>query len=351
MMACVSGIYDEPELYELACAYREVPAEVTALLSWCATHFAGEPACEAVTEPAAEPVTEPAAAAAAEPVTEPAAEPASQAPRQGTGVRSVLELAAGPAEHARELARRGLRSTALDRSPAMCAYAASRAAADGIALDVVAADMRDFLVTEPDGTPRHFDLAITMLNSACHLFTLEDLVRHIGAVAGHLRHGGLYVVELAHPADFFAPVPRTSSEWTIDVDGWHADVRWGGRGDRIDPVTQITDEHMSISATAKDGTVRTVTDVVPNRFWTLTEFTAALALANAHAWRAATGNPASAIDAPGAGQAADATAAATLELVATYGDFDQTTALDAPTAWRMILIMRRSGGAEPAARA
>ena len=29
-----------------------------------------------------------------------------------------------------------------------------------------------------------------------------------------------------------------------------------------------------------------------------------------------------------------------LDLVASYGDFDDTTALDAPTAWRMILILR-----------
>jgi hypothetical protein len=29
-----------------------------------------------------------------------------------------------------------------------------------------------------------------------------------------------------------------------------------------------------------------------------------------------------------------------LELVATYGDFDEATRLDAPTAWRMILILQ-----------
>jgi SAM-dependent methyltransferase len=283
MIACVSGIYDEPELYELACAYREVPAEVSAMLAWCAVHFG-----------------------------------------PGSRVGTVLELAAGPAEHARELARRGLRSTALDQSPAMCSYAAAKARADGVALDVVEADMRDFLITGPDGAPRRFDLAITMLNSACHLFTLQDLVRHLGAVAAHLVPGGLYLVELAHPADFFAQVPRTSSEWTIDSDGWHAEVRWGGPGDVIDPVSQITREHMSISATAKDGTVRTVTDVVPNRFWTLTEFTAAIALANAQAY-----------DTPGG--------PGTLELIATYGDFDETTPLDAPTAWRMILILQAVG--------
>jgi SAM-dependent methyltransferase len=277
MIAGVSGIYDEPELYELACAYRDVPAEVTAIAAWCARHHEGP-------------------------------------------VGTVLELAAGPAEHARELARRGLRATALDRSPAMCEYAAARAKASGVELAVVEADMRDFVIAGPDGAPVAFELAVTMLNSACHLFNLDDLVRHLAAVRAQLAAGGLYIVELAHPADFFAPEPRTSSEWTVDAGGVHADVRWGGRGDRIDPLTQVTREHMSITATAADGTIRTVSDVVPNRFWTLTEFTAAIALAN------------NTLGAPAAG---------TFELVATYGDFDEMTPLEAPGAWRMVLVLRR----------
>jgi SAM-dependent methyltransferase len=278
----VSGIYDEPELYELACAYRDIPAEVGALQAWCAAHFGG---------------------ASGE-------------------IGSVLELAAGPAEHARELGRRGLRATALDWSAAMCGYAAARAKSAGVALDVVEADMRDFRIAGAGGGQVAFDAAITMLNSACHLFTLDDLVRHLNAVRAHLVAGGLYIVELAHPADFFAPEPRTSSEWTVDgEEGVRAEVHWGGRGDRIDPLTQVTREHMTITATAKDGTIRTVSDVVPNRFWTLTEFTAAVALANAGAL-ANTGVPGG------------------FELVASYGDFDETTALDAPSAWRMILVLR-----------
>jgi SAM-dependent methyltransferase len=272
IIAWVSGIYDEPELYELACAYRDVPAEVTAIQAWCARHHAGP-------------------------------------------VSSVLELAAGPAEHARELARRGLRATALDRSPAMCAYAAAQAKAGGVELAVVEADMRGFTVP---GAQDGFDLAVTMLNSACHLFTLDDLVRHLSAVRAQLASGGLYIVELAHPADFFSRVPRTSSDWTVEAPGLHAEVRWGGRNDQIDPLTQVTREHMTITATADDGTIRTVSDVVPNRFWTLTEFTAAIALSN--------------VTAPGDGA---------FELIASYGDFDETTMIDAPTAWRMVLILQR----------
>jgi SAM-dependent methyltransferase len=273
MIATVSSIYQEPELYQLACAYRDVPAEAAALLTWLDKH--------------------------------------AKLVDGAAGARSVLELAAGPAEHARELARRGLRSTALDFSPAMCAYAAGQAKAAGLELNVVEADMRDFRIAGPDGGQARFDLAITMLNSVCHLFTLDDLVNHLSAVAAHQAVGGLYIVELAHPADFFSAAPRTSSEWTVDVGGVHAQVRWGGRHDQIDPLTQVTDEHMTIKATAEDGTVRTVSDVVPNRFWTLTEFTAAVRLAGGY------------------------------ELAASYGDFDDTTTLNAPTAWRMILILRR----------
>ncbi len=297
MIAWVSGIYDEPALYELACAYRDIPAEVTALQAWCAGHHAGP-------------------------------------------VRSVLELAAGPAEHARELARRGVRATALDRSPAMCGYAAAQAESAGVALDVIEGDMRDFRITDSGGRLVQFDLAVTMLNSLCHLFTLDDLVRHLAAVRPQLAPGGLYIAELAHPADFFAAEPRTSNDWVIDADGVHADVHWGSKGDRIDPLTQVTREHMSITATAKDGTIRTVSDVVPNRFWTLTEFTAAVALANAllaGPVLASTVLAGTGLADPGPG------AASGFELVATYGDFDATTPLDAPTAWRMILILQAAG--------
>jgi len=298
MMAGVSGIYDEPELYQLACAYRDVPAESGALLTWLDTHATS-----------------------------------------GGEVRSVIELAAGPAEHARELAHRGLHATALDHTAAMCAYAAAQAKADDVDLDVVEADMRDFRLTDAAGAPARFDLAITMLNSVCHLFTLDDLVDHLTAVAAHLKPGGLYIVELAHPADFLAAEPRTSSDWTIDAGGVHAQVRWGGREDRIDPLTQVTDEHMMIKVTAADGTVRTVSDVVPNRFWTLTEFTAAVRLANATAANASAATAATAASAASAASAG-AVAARPLELVASYGDFDVETTLDAPNAWRMILVLR-----------
>ena len=174
---------------------------------------------------------------------------------------------------------------------------------------VVQADMRDFSLS------RQFDLVITMLNSLCHLLTLDDLLRHLASVARHLAPGSLYITELAHPADIFGAERRTSSEWSSEVDGGTVRVRWGGGTDEIDPVTQITREHVSVTYHKRGGSLRTVTDVVPNRFWTATELTAAIRLAGGFA------------------------------VVASYGDFDADTPVEAADAWRMILVLRREDAA------
>ena len=264
----VSGIYDEPELYELACAYRDVRGEVDALERWYLRH----------------------------------ATPASP---EGGGPGSVLELAAGPAEHSLELARRGVRATALDLSPAMCARARDKARREGLALEVVQADMRDFTL------PQRFSLLITMLNSLCHLMDLDDLVAHLRVAAAHTAPGGLYIMELAHPADFLTMVPRTSSEWDSDLGARQVHVRWGGADDAIDPVTQVTREHVLITVRDGGGS-RTLADVVPNRFWTGTEVAAAVRLAGG------------------------------FTEAACYGDFADEVSVSAPEAWRMIIVLRRA---------
>lgn len=250
-------IYDHPWAYELACSFRNVPTEVDALLSW-----SGE-------------------------------------------VRDVLELAAGPAEHAREFARRGVPATALDLRPAMCAYA--REQGRGLPLEVVEADMTAFRLD------RRFDLVITMLDSTAHLMRLDAFVAYLGCVAAHLAGDGLAVIEMSHPRDRLGDAPSVSSAWTVERDGVRADVRWGEPSDRLDPVTQIVDDHVTIAIEGGD----VIRGVVPYRFWTATELDAAIRLAGG------------------------------LDVVARYGDFDAGVGLDSPDAWRMITLLRRSGGAGP----
>ncbi|MFF4236629.1 class I SAM-dependent methyltransferase [Actinomadura geliboluensis] len=263
----MSGIYDDPWAYELACSFRDVAAEADVLLGWCA----------------------------------------------GLGARpaTVLELAAGPAEHAREFARRGLAATALDLNPAMCAYAAREAERAGVELEVVQDDMTRF------DLGRGFDLVVTMLDSTSHLMTLDAFVAHLRRAAAHLSPGGLYVVEMSHPRDRLGDEPSVSTGWTVERGGVRASVRWGEPGDRLDPVTQIADDHVTMTITDGDGT-RVIRDVVPYRFWTATELDAAIRLAGG------------------------------LDTVARYGDFgagEDAVALTDPEAWRMITILRRAPGA------
>ncbi|WP_067465437.1 class I SAM-dependent methyltransferase [Actinomadura macra] len=259
----MNGIYDDPWAYELACSFRDVPAEAGVLLRWCAEH-----------------------------------RPESAGP-----VRTVLELAAGPAEHARELARRGLTATALDLNPAMCAYAAAEARRAGVALEVVQDDMTRF------DLGRRFDLVVTMLDSTSHLMTLDAFVAHLRRVAAHLSPGGLYIVEMSHPRDRLGDDPSVSTGWTVERDGVQATVRWGEPTDRLDPVTQIADDHVTVTI---DGD-RVIRDVVPYRFWTATELDAAIRLAGG------------------------------LGVAGRYGDFGagaDTVPLTDPGAWRMITVLR-----------
>jgi SAM-dependent methyltransferase len=268
-----TGIYDDPWAYELACSFRDVSAEVDALLGWYARYGPS----------------------------------GGDAPETGPGgaPESVLELAAGPAEHAREFARRGAAATALDLNPAMCAYAAARAKAAGVELEVVQDDMTAF------DLGRRFDLVVTMLDSTSHLMDLDAFVAHLDRAAAHLNPHGLYIVEMSHPVDRLGEEPTTSTGWTVQRDGVHATVRWGEPGDRLDPVTQISDDHVTMTITEGDGPARVIRDVVPYRFWSATELDAAVRLSGR------------------------------LEPVARYGDFAEVD-LTAPGAWRMITVFRRA---------
>ncbi|WP_026410854.1 class I SAM-dependent methyltransferase [Actinomadura oligospora] len=260
----MSGIYDDPWAYELACSFRDVSAEVDALLEWTVRHRSS-----------------------------------------GAAARTVLELAAGPAEHAREFARRGVTATALDLHPAMCAYADQQAKEAGLELDVVQEDMTSFALG------RRFDLVVTMLDSTSHLMTLDSFVAHLDRTADHLGPDGLYVLEMSHPRDRLTGDPSVSTGWTVDRDGVAATVRWGEPSDELDPVTQIADDHVTMTITKADSPTRVIEDVVPYRFWTATELTAAVRLSGA------------------------------LETVAQYGDFGDVALTD-PGAWRMITVLRRA---------
>jgi SAM-dependent methyltransferase len=137
---------------------------------------------------------------------------------RGQPPRSFLELAAGPARHALEMAAAGLRTAALDLSPEMAAYAAAKAGERGLTVPYLVADMTSF--THPDT----FDLVANMLCSATYLLTDEAFVAHLDRVDAVLADGGLYVMELVDPSDR----TKAKSAWTARDAAGELDVNWFG---------------------------------------------------------------------------------------------------------------------------
>ena len=261
-----SDLYADPRLYELAFSYRDIPHEVDVLEGWYER-------------------------------------------RRGTRPRRVLELAAGPAAHAIEFARRGATVTALDASAVMCAYATRRSRVEGVALDVVEADMVRFRLR------RRFDLAVVMLDSASHILDLDAMVSHLRSVGTHLVPGGLYVMEMAHPADFLgaSPETKTQSRWRLRRGTSRVDVRFTSPPRWLDPATQVCRSQISVKVTER-GHERVLRESVDLRRWTAVELDAAARLAGSV--RVAQRHGSFAVDGPfGAGH---------------------------PTEWRMISLLERT---------
>lgn len=168
--------------------------------------------------------------------------------RPGGATTAVLELAAGPARHAREFARRGAMATALDVSPAMCAHARRVADDDATAVDILCADMRDFAID------RRFDLAMLLMDSVSYLLDNDAMLRNLACVARHLSDDGLYVLEMSHPRDAFGVGASTETRWVCESDdGLRVETQWGAPGDAFDPVTQIDEVTVTMSWSGPQG--------------------------------------------------------------------------------------------------
>lgn len=258
-------VYDKPLVYDIAFGYRDFRKEVDVLQAWCRR--------------------------------------ASRPDRP----QSVIELASGPADHALELARRGVRATALDLSPAMCAYAREKAAARSVSIDVHCGDMIDFSIGA------RFDLAIIMIASACHIYTLDAFVRHLRCVARHLAPMGAYILEMTHPGDILTCTPRVKTSWTESRDGLEVETHWGSPDDPFDPIAQICEARVEMRV-RKGAREEVHVDRCRMREWTATELEAAVRLSGA------------------------------FEIAEQHGAFSLDAPFDSsPASWRMISVLRKVG--------
>lgn len=126
--------------------------------------------------------------------------------------RRVLDVCCGPAPQLREFARRGYASAGLDCSRPMLDYLRKAASGEGVKVQTVEADMRDFSLKQ------QVDFAYTLLGSIHYVGDNQGLLAHLSSLARALRPGGLYLIEnmSIHWAsvDFSKPLV-----WDMERDG------------------------------------------------------------------------------------------------------------------------------------
>lgn len=104
---------------------------------------------------------------------------------------AVLDLCCGIGRHSLELARRGYRVTAVDRTQCYLEQAKDKAAAEGLSIEFVKEDMRRFCRAES------FDCVVNLFTSFGYFEDPNDDEEVLSNVHSSLRQGGVFLLELA----------------------------------------------------------------------------------------------------------------------------------------------------------
>jgi SAM-dependent methyltransferase len=156
---------------------------------------------------------------------------------------SILDLPCGAGRHSLELARRGYRVTGVDRTHAYLTTARELAASEGLDLELIQADMRDFV------RPGAFDAAINLFTSFGYFVDQAEDRRVARNLYGCLKPGGTLVMDLMakevlarifQPSDWqelpdgtlFLQERKVSADWTWIDNRWIV-VKDGQRQDFV----------------------------------------------------------------------------------------------------------------------
>jgi SAM-dependent methyltransferase len=184
--------------------------------------------------------------------------------------KSFLEMACGPARHAREFSKRGWRSVGLDISEDMIKFAAEEAKNEGSNIETVVADISDFNIDKP------VIMATTLMESISHLVTNEQMISHFKSVARNVVHGGIYVIEATHPLFFFPD--NEPNTWVSKNGKSKVEITFGLPNDEYNSVTQqwLVSTRMKITDT--DGKEYVTESKSPIRWYLAQEMKALIDL-------------------------------------------------------------------------
>jgi SAM-dependent methyltransferase len=146
----------------------------------------------------------------------------------------ILELGAGSGRVSIPLARRGFEVTGLELSLKMLEIGRENAARDGMNVNFVQGDAREFDLRQK------FPLLIAPFNALMHLYSLSDQDRALACIKSHLEPGGVFAFDVYVPNFGLEGVLRHEGETFLEPDGTRTDVFLLQRIDKVSQIVTTT---------------------------------------------------------------------------------------------------------------
>lgn len=221
-----------------------------------------------------------------------------------TPLKSLIDIACGPAYHAIVAAQRGAAVIGLDLMPEMVAFARDKATDAGVEIAFLAEDMRYYKLETP------VNMAINMFDGLDGVTYNEDLIQHLRCVAENLTPGGLYLMEHTHPRDC-GMYNYDQFSWHGERDGIHVDLLWVTDKPTYDVVNNVAYIKSELHV-RENGHKEVIADTAAERLFTPQDIQLLAALSGA------------------------------FDVIGWYGDFDLNQPLDdTPKSRRAISILQR----------
>ncbi|HEX9796467.1 MAG TPA: class I SAM-dependent methyltransferase [Anaerolineales bacterium] len=176
----------------------------------------------------------------------------------GRPLESVLDIACGPGYHARAFARQGVRAAGIDLGEAMIQLAGEKAVDEGLSVEWLVGDMRQFTLSQP------VDLAFSMFDAIDPLLTNEDVIRHLRAIRTNLTESGVYVIDLTHPRDC-SPWHYGDFQYQGTRNGVDVILTWATNNPTFDWSTGVGEVEVKMQV-RQDGRETVITDRAMERF-------------------------------------------------------------------------------------